>query len=133
MGGALWSPNYGAPTQPHPTPTKPNATQQKQCVSMPVRSGAPTQPNSNPTQQRQYVGISRWWECVRHGLGPKVFDMNLTKSKKIKRQEKPDAWKKNNPGPTEESLSCPPIGLVRKTCPHRPQAIKRAKNVQVFP
>ena len=36
--------------QPNPTPTKPNATQQKQCVSMSVCSGAPTQPNSNPTR-----------------------------------------------------------------------------------
>ena len=106
MGGALRSPNYGALTQPNPAPTKPNATQQKQCVSMSARRGSPTQPNSNPTravapqpnpakpnpkttQQRQYVvGISRWGECARHGWDPSVFDMNLTKSKEEKKTRK---------------------------------------------
>ena len=49
-------------TQPNSNPTLPNFN--------PTRVVAP-QPN--PTQQRQYVGIRRWRQCVRNGWNPKVL------------------------------------------------------------
>ena len=112
----LWGSN---PTQLQPnsccrTPTQPNLTQ----------------PNPTTTPQRQYVGISRWRECVRHGWDPKIFDVNLTWSKVNKKTRKTRRVDEKIPRPYKRITVVPPhrVGIVYPPLEVMRQAVQQRNN-----